>query len=43
MQRLLQRHPHYREEIEAFIESDPLCPLREKIFAYVVEAGLAFD
>lgn len=43
MQRLLQRHPGYRDEVEAFIEADPLSALREVLCAAVVEAGVSFD
>jgi len=43
MQRLLQRHPRYREEIDAFIEADPLSPLRERICASIFEAGISFE
>lgn len=43
MQRLLERHPGYREEIAAFIAADPLCALRDSVCAAVVEAGVSFD
>lgn len=43
MQRLLERHPHYREEIAAFIRDDPLAPLRERLCAAVNDAGLSFN
>lgn len=43
MQRLLQRHPAYRDEIAAFIEADPLSTLRERLKAAVIDAGLSFD
>jgi hypothetical protein len=43
MQRLLQRHPAYREEIAAFIESDPIKPWREAIGSSVFDAPAALD
>ncbi len=43
MQRLLERHPGYLAEVEAFIQADPLRPDRERICASIVAAGLAFD
>ena len=43
MERLLQRHPRYREQIEAFITADPLSARRQEICAAVVEAGIGFD
>lgn len=43
MRRLLERHPGYRDEITAFIEADPLSPLRERLCAAVIDAGLSFD
>jgi GT2 family glycosyltransferase len=43
MQRLLQLHPGYQEEIAAFIQADPLGPVRDSICKTVVAAGLSFD
>lgn len=43
MQRLLARHPGYREEVRAFIEADPLAALREALCAAVIEAGRSFE
>ena len=43
MQRLLQRHPTYLQEISAYIDADPLAALRERLCAGVIAAGLTFD
>lgn len=43
MARLLERHPDYEEIVSDFIQGDPLAPLRERLIAAVVAAGLTFD
>lgn len=42
MRRLLERHPGYQAEIDAFIQEDPLAAIRQRLCAAVIEAGLSF-
>lgn len=43
MARLLDRHPDYQQLVSAFIEEDPLAPIRERLVAGLIAAGLTFD
>lgn len=43
MQRLLERHPGYQDEVSAFIAADPLAAIREAVCSAVVDAGLCFE
>ena len=43
MRRMLERHPGYLEEIQAFIQADPLRSRRERICHAVIELGHAFE
>jgi hypothetical protein len=43
MGRLLAKHPHYREIIDAYIEADPLQERRREIIAALEHGGVALN
>ena len=41
MRRLLSKHPHYLETVQAFIADDPLKERRQQILAHCRRSGVA--